>query len=687
MGRGIAAAAVLLVAGCAELAAPEPAAVPEAGATPIHRIPQPTLEPVPLSPIVDGPSAAARNPVPRTRLYPGQDPGAAARPAPVGAAGPAATGDTVLDFVDVEVRDVVRAVLGDILHLPYAIDPAVNGRVTLQVTRPIARDDVLPALEAALRVGGAAIVQANGLYSVVPMGNAQRQAGRLGDASTPGYGIEVAPLSFIAAPEMQRLLEPFAPPGGILRVDPARNTLFLVGTAQERQAMRETIATFDVDWLTGMSYALIRPQHVDAASLASELRGVFADGGSPIAGLVRFIPIARLNTLLVASPRRGYLDDVADWVERLDVPVTLPGRQIYYYRLQNAKAAEIATALNGLFKGASAAPGSAAAGPVPAPVAGMPDTESFEPASDAAGPVEDGTRNVQIVTDEPNNALIIRADPTDYQALEAVIRAMDIEPNQVLIQVTVAEVSLTGELRYGVEWFFGNSNNTLGLSEAATVARSFPGFNFAYAAGSTQVVLSALEEVTDVNVISSPKLLTLDNKAASLQVGDQVPVVTQTSTSVVNPDAPLVSTVQMIDTGILLTVTPRINKSGLVILEVTQEVSDAVKTTTSGIDSPTIQRRQIATTVGVHDGETVALGGLMRQSRSDGDRGIPVAKDIPILGTLFGTTTSDSRKTELLIFLTPRILRSAEAAREATMELRRSLQGLEDMIRREKPAR
>ncbi len=689
------AAGVLLCASCAE--AP---VEPSAGATapePVARAPQPTLEPLPLTTIGEGAAAAAG---PRTRIFPGNDAAAVPHPARPAASAGQEAGDIVLDFVDVDVKDVVRAVLGDILHVSYAVDPAVAGRVTLQVTRPIARDSVLPALEAALKVNGVAIVQANGLYSIVPIGEAQRRAGGLGDAEMPGYGVEVAPLRYIAAAEMQKLLEPFAPPGGIMRVDPARNMLFLVGTAQDRQAMRDTIATFDVDWLAGMSYALVRPRNVDAASLATELKAVFADTGSPIAGLVRFIPVTRLNTLLVASPRRSYLDDVNTWVERLDVPVVLPGKKIYYYRLQNAKAADVAAALNGLFKtsaaggmpaGASAAPDSAATpslsiptvpGLSASPGLPMPDISGTDTVSGlSTASTGQAEAAAQIVTDEANNALIIRIDPSEYPSIEAVIQAMDVEPDQVLIQVTIAEVSLTGELRYGVEWFFANHNLSLGLSEASKVASTFPGFNFSYFAGSTQVVLSALDSVTNVNVISSPKLLTLDNKPATLQVGDQVPVVTQTSTSVATADAPLVSVVEMRDTGVLLTVTPRIAKSGLVVLNVAQEVSDAVKTTTSGIDSPTIQRRRLQTTVGVHDGETVALGGLMRRAQTNGNQGIPLAKDIPILGSLFGTTTDDTKKTELLVFLTPRVIRSAAAARDATAELRRGLDDLEPMIR------
>lgn len=676
--RVLALLTMLFCAGCADFPLDAPVSeVPAAAPTPLVYLPRPTLdETVPSAPAQAADVAAP----PRTTIFPGDDAATVPRIGQAVAGQPAA-GDVVLDFVDVDVKDVVRAVLGDILGLSYAVDPGVAGRVTLQVTHPIARDDVLPALEAALKVNGVAIVSAGGLYSVVPLGGAQRRVDGLSDAGAPGYGIEVAPLRFIAAPEMQKLLEPFAPAGGIMRVDVSRNMLFLAGTAQERKAMRDTIALFDVDWLSGMSYALIRPRNVDAASLATELKEIFAGEGSPVAGLLRFIPITKLNTLLVASPRRSYLDDVGTWVARLDQPVTRPGEQVYYHRLQNAKAADIAASLGGLI-GRSGGSGAAAALPAPSGFeSAISPTPGIGGGADLSVPdIESlGLRRAggaQIMVDEANNALIIRAEAADYRALVAVIEEMDVEPDQVLIQVTIAEVSLTGELRYGVEWFF-NSNDVSGqFSRSATVAAQFPGFNLTYLTGSVSAVISALDSVTDVNVVSSPKLLTLDNRPARLQVGDQVPIVTQSAVSTVNAGAPIVNSVQMVDTGILLTVTPRIAQSGLVVLDIAQEVSDAVKTTTSGIDSPTIQQRKLETTVAVHDGETVALGGLMRRKETSGNSGVPVAKDIPILGALFGTTTDDSAKTELLIFLTPRVIRSAADARAATEELRRGLQGI-----------
>jgi len=658
--------------------------------------------------------------VPRLQVFEGSgtfvNPGAAARKV-------AAPGDTTLDFADADVRDVVRSVLGEMLQLPYALDPQITGHVTLKTGAPIAKADILPALETALKLNGAAIVYTNGIYQVVPFADAQRRGVQMtygADPAAAGYGVEIVPLEYIAADEMEKILEPLVPQGDQLRIDTQRNLVFLAGTEPERASLRETIALFDVNYLKSMSFALIQPAHVDAATLAAELDKVFEGTGSPISGLVRLIPITRINSLLVVTSRAAYLHEVNRWVTRLDVTPSEPGRRLYYYRLQNARAKDVSQTLMQLFGGASATPSSSLQAPAFAPTGPamgsnrmdqmfspqgapqpQPQSPGFQPQYEPSGPVPSTSSakpgGPQIVTDEANNALIIRADQIDYAAIERVIREMDIAPDQVLIEATIAEVTLNDELKYGVEWFFRNAKNqTYTLSTNGAVSQSFPGFAFSYVVPNVQVALSALGTATHVTVVSSPKILTLDNKAASLEVGDQVPIVTQTSVSVNDPNAPLVSTVELRDTGVILSVTPRIGKSGMVFLDVAQEVSDVIPTTTSGIDSPTIQQRRLQSTVGVMDGQTVALGGLIRQSSNTGDSGLPLFKDIPILGNLARTVSKGSDRTELLIFLTPRVIRDPAAAQSMTDDLLHGLgavrQALEDMKKpdkdpKEEPAR
>lgn len=604
-------------------------------------------------------------------------------------------GDVTLDFADADIKDVVRTVLGDILKVAYSIDPQIQGKVTLKTSEPLRKDDVIAALETALKVNGAVILLADGVYNVAPAAEAQKRIDGFdvsgsARARQPGFGVEIVPLRFIAAAEMKKILDPLSPAGGVLTVDLTRNLVFVAGTGQERAAMLETIRLFDVDYMRGMSYALVRPDHVDAPALAQELGRVFATTRGPGANVVRFVSLPRLNMLLIVSPRAELLKDVTNWVARLDVPPTGPGRRIYYYRLQNAKAEDVARSLSAVYGTAFTGGGYTGGGSSDAMDQGSDGTQPppIDPSSPppVGGRPDNALRGSQsggphVAIDQTNNALIIRAEGSEYAALERFLKEIDVAPDQVMIEVTIAEVTLNDTLKYGVEWFFTHAGQEFQLSKAAAVAVSRPGFTFGYAVPGVEVALSALGTVTDIKVILSNKLLTLNNKAADLQVGDQVPVITQTATGINNPnDLAVVNSVQMRDTGVLLKVTPRIGKSGMVFVEVRQEVSNAIATSTSGIDSPTIQQRKLSNTVAVQDGATVALGGLIRDSMNYGDSGVPFLKDIPLLGKLFGSTTVGGDRTELLIFLRPRIIRDPAAAREMTDELRSGLHGLDRMM-------
>lgn len=240
------------------------------------------------------------------------------------------------------------------------------------------------------------------------------------------------------------------------------------------------------------------------------------------------------------------------------------------------------------------------------------------------------------------------------------LRQLDVMPRQVMIEAIIAEVTLGDNLRYGVQWLFNSGDNTITLSSAdsGSVSPQFPGFSYIYSgSANARLVLNALKTRTDVKILSSPKLAVLNNQKAELQVGDQIPVLTQLAQGVAAPGAPLVTSVQMRDTGVILEVTPRISDNGNVILEVAQEVSDVASTTTSGIDSPTIQRRRLRSVVATRDGATVALGGLIRDTRTNGKSGIPLLSDVPLVGNLFRSTTVDQRRTELIILLVPHVMR------------------------------
>jgi general secretion pathway protein D len=642
-------------------------------------------------------------------------------------------GSVTLNFANAEIREVVDVVLGKTLGLSYIIDPKVQGQVTARTSRPIERQAVIPALENILALNGAALSFDDGIYKVVTL---QQAATAL---TTPivaptrrdlarGYGIHVIPLRFASAQATADILKPFVAAGRVLRVDAARNLLVFAGTGTEAADLIDMVTVFDVDWMAGMSFALFPVQVADAKNLVADLETVFLEGDSPLAGVVRFVPIERLNAVLAISPQPAYLERAETWIDRLDRGAEGAGRRIFVYHVQNGRAADLAEVLSRIFEaeiserraaprgpelapglspvsiapseprptqaegeaGAAAAQGAAQQAPSPTrvetPVRSRPAGARRNDLS-AIAAIE-GSGNIRIIADEKNNALVILATAAEYRMIEATLRRLDITPLQVLIEVTIAEVKLDDDLKYGLQWFFESGNSSFTLSDLASgvvpSAATSAGFSYVLSGTDARVVLNALTEITDVQIVSSPQLMVLDNQSARLQVGDQVPIATQSAVSITDPDAPIVNTIQFRDTGVILEITPRVNASGLVVLDVLQEVSNVVETKTSGIDSPTITQRSVQTTVAVQSGDTIALGGLIEDENTDSVSGIPLLSAIPILGNLFKTTTDTTRRTELLVLITPRVVRDRNEAREVTEELRRRLGALEPLWERVK---
>jgi general secretion pathway protein D len=612
----------------------------------------------------------------------------------------------------------VGAVLGDGLGLPYVVDPQVKGTITLQAQRALSADEVLAALEGALRIQGVAMVNVDNVYHIVPIKEAMRRVSGLQapEKLAPGFGVYIVPLQYVSAVEMQKTLQPFMSEGGVLRLDEGRNLLLLGGTRQEISTLLNVIKTFDVDWMTGMSFGLYPLEYVDAKTLAGELDEVFSDPKSPINGVVRFVPLARLNSLMVVTAQPRYLKDVEQWIKRLDQSVSTPGRRIYVYDVQNSKADELADSLNQILSirssgetrtqsasshstqssgtgtpfstpGAQGTPatfGSAQTGAVSNGLVGAGATGTAVASNTTSTTPKNALEGegLRIVPSAENNSLLILASPSEFAVVDAALKKLDVLPIEVLIEASIAEVTLTDDLRYGLQWSYKPKEGTLTYSEnSGNIVQQFPGLSFLYSAkANISAVLNALETLTKVRVLSSPKLVVLNNHEAALQVGDQVPIVTQAAVSTVGQNSPIVNSVDLKDTGVILRVTPRANVSGRVVLEVTQEVSDVVPTTTSSINSPTIQQRKFSSVVAVRDGETIALGGLIKDTTSRSGSGIPLLRRIPLLGGLFGSDDHNTTRTELIVLITPHVIRTGDETEDAMDDLRREFKGLRRLV-------
>ncbi len=610
--------------------------------------------------------------------------------------------DITLNFESTELREFVRAIMEDVIKAPYVIDPKVAGKVSVHTGGPITKSEVLPLFEQLLAMNGAAMTLVNGMYHIVPRAFASKGTNApTTEESVTGFATRIIPLQYLAATEMQKILEPYLAEGANVRIDAKRNLVIASGTAQELATLQETVDLFDVDWLRGMSVGLYPLDYVDPKTMKNELDAIIGamdseQGGGLLGGLVRTVPIDRLNSLLLISSTQAALREVEIWLHRLDRPGEQAGQRLYVYRAQNAKATELASILGHIFgRGAAgtATGGDAPLAPGQVPVEILPENASplpqpgGTPRNAGTGASIGAQGKVDIIADDTRNALVVLASPQDYRMVESALKQLDIVPLQVLIEASIIEVTLKDDLNYGVEWFFKNHLNDgrrgkkgqgqLDIGEAGLSALA-PGFAYTIidSAKQVRVALNALAQESEVNVLSSPSLMVLDNKTAFINVGDEIPVPTRQSSSNVDPAAPTVNEIQFRQTGVTLTVTPRVNDSGLVTMEIKQEVSNAVSTTSSDIDAPTIQQRQVESVVAIYSGETIVLGGLIQDTETTSEGGIPILHKIPVIGKLFGQTRDDSRRTELLVLLTPRVVRNRDNARQLTDEFRKKLQGL-----------
>jgi general secretion pathway protein D len=639
---------------------------------------------------------------------------------------PAQGGDVTLNFVDTDIREIARVVLGETLKLNYTIDPGVQGTATLEIGRPVPRSRLLSLLESLLNQNGATLVERDGIYRVTAAGGAAAVATAV--PGEPGSGTELVMLRYASAKDLAKVIEPYVGEGGKVSPDPGRNALLISGTAAARRTLGEMVRAFDIDMLAGQSYVLFPVRDGTPASLAAQLeKALRAEGEGPLAGVVRILPMDRVNAVLVVSSQPRYIDAAKRLIRLTKRAEDTTARTWHVYYVQNGQSADLENVLQRAFTpgrvtappvtpGATA-PGAetlrlgtggnvptrssaftaTATGPGGAGAmvtAAAPTTTAAQAAPAAAEPAaaetaragEEEENKIRIIANRRNNALLVFATPGEYAVIEGMLRKIDIIPLQVLIEATIAEVTLNDKLNYGTQFFLGHtvkgtlSFGTPGLNVPTPAAAAkgaaigflpnFPGFVLAHG---VREALNALADVTQVKVLSAPQLMVMDNEPARLQVGALVPVITQSAQSTITFNAPIVNSVEYRDTGVIMVVTPRVNSGGLVTLEISQEVSDVASTTSSNIDSPTFNQRLIKTRVAVQNGQTVGMAGLIRDSDTQGNSGIPVLKDIPLLGTLVSSQKNTRERTELLVLITPKVVHDQRDALALTEDLRNTL--------------
>ncbi|MEE4109894.1 MAG: type II secretion system secretin GspD, partial [Halieaceae bacterium] len=651
--------------------------------------------------------------------------------------------DVSLNFEQAPLNEIVHAIMSDILQLDYVVDRPIEGKVTLRTRTPIPRDELLVVLESLLKAHSALMIRGeDGRYLVTGSQQSMTLNPRINSADdeAAGFSTIIVPLQYISATAMSRILEPLAEKSAFVRVDDTRNLLVLAGTRAQLSGWLNIVTTFDVDMLAGMSVGLFPLENMDVMEAAGALQALIqtADGGQgDISRIVRILPMQRLNSLLVVSPRAHYLDRVGKWVERLDVqPDERFEKRLHVYPVQNTNASRLAGLLNSIYSGGTGGAGArsgavdgnarvqdrnaTAPGLSPESIGGGGASAGLGAGGNVGGPGGGGLggegasgigssmdsslgrggrtaggvtavsmgaagfqdlADVRVVADEENNALMIYANGRQYEIIEDALEQLDVVATQVIIEASIMEVQLTDELRYGLEWTFNNGlgsrydGSGLLSNSAGGPAAVAPGFSYTVtnSIGDISAVLNALSQQSLINVISSPSVMVLDNHTATISVGDQVPVLEgQTITNGGNS----VQNITYRDTGVQLSVMPSVNAGGLVTMDIEQSVIDV-----GSIDSATGQRsfldRTINSRVAVRSSESVVLGGLIRENSSLGDSGVPILHKIPVVGSLFGNTTTDSRRTELLVIITPRALYNEDDLREVSEEMREQVRFME----------
>jgi general secretion pathway protein D len=603
-----------------------------------------------------------------------------------------------------EINDSAKLILGETLGLNYLVDPRVQGTITLSTVRPLTAEQVLEVFEAALRLNGAALVQADGAAKIVAMQEVlEGELGSVdvnGENSKRGFGVSVVPLDFIGPNNMLQLLDSFIARTGSVRASVIGNMILVRGTSTERRSLVEVIRSFDVDWMKKQTASIATLANSSPEEMVRKLESIFAQdsSGSGNNGL-KVVPLERLNGVVIISNSTEKVQRALKWVRRLD---SKGGSDVGYfiYSVQNGNAAELAKILVATFVESSDAAGrtaevapdipttqletdnqpeTSASGEADTPLnANQPELSGNSSAAPQTTEASTSAKGIRITANTANNSIVIRATELEYHKILRALRMIDTPAVQILINTTIAEVTLNDSLRYGVQAYLKSEDVSGGLTTGGTlkIGSNFPGFNLLIGSvADPRVVLDALSAVTSVRVVSSPSILVLENEVATIKVGERVPIKIQ---SVIR-DQSNVDSFEYQDTGVILKVRPRVNHDSLVTMELGQELSSAVAGSGSGAGgNPTFSQRSISSKVSVYSTQTVVLGGLISGQDSRQKDSIPLLNRVPLIGDIVGKTDNTGKRSELIMFITPQVIEDSKDASRVSLELRSKLrlQGL-----------
>ncbi len=635
--------------------------------------------------------------------------------AETGAAGGIELGDegVRLNFDNIDLYEVIN-LIAELLNLNYIIDPGVRGKVTLKTAGRLDGNELFPVFMQILETNGLTFVKEGSLFKITPTKEAPRltipyqtKENRENLIKEQKNVIRVIPLRFISAVEMTKLLSPFISAGGTIIYNDNANTLIVVDRGVNIYKMLKLVDTFDVDLFDKVGHRFYPLDNMEVEEMVTILKEIFTPAMGERKDYVKFIPIENLKGFIAVTPDPRVFLKVDEFVRQLDVVSEASEPRIYVYYVKNGGAEDLASLLNNVFpepgerrkvetkpkekpKNAKNPFARDAVTKKKAKPKEVKAKKKTTPAKTATSSEGAGTlkAEINIVADAIRNALIIEAIPSDYRTIRGILEQIDILPRQVLIEATVAEIRLTEGTKMGLELLYDQNTENLskglyqfGLNTAATQTLPYT-TALEYVTGDhIKATLYAMSSDDTVNILSSPHILASDNQEAKIDVSNEVPVASSTTTT--TADNPVTTaTIQYRDTGVILTVTPHINERGLVTLDVAQEVSEQKESDVevAGTDYPSFFKRNITTTLTVKHGQTIAIGGLIAENKSKDNKGVPWLSKVPVLGYLFGTKSDTIAKTEMIILITPWVITDLEDIDSVTREFQNKVGGAMTLI-------
>jgi general secretion pathway protein D len=664
---------------------------------------------VPATPGAPAPQAPAQQPqaAPVAPQTPAAPPAAAAAPAPAAQAAQAEPADEAvpisLDLDNTDIYQVIK-IVADTLKLNYIIDPGIRGSVNIHTSGTLKRSDLLPLLETLLKINGATMVKVGNFYQIVPTPLAVRQPLPVLQAnqSAPDDQIvlQIIRMKFVAAAEMAKLLTPYLSEGASIVSHDAGNILLLSERRSNLRKLMDLIDIFDTKVFEGDRVRLYPAKNNLVRDLIADLRNVFAGYGlSETGGAIKFLGLDRLNSVLVVTGNPEIFPEVERWINRLDQPLATAGIRNYVYKVRNNKAQDLQTILNNLYAPvrpnttAPIVPGQpqpvtpAGATPFAPPIPATPPPPS---GSDVVSTV--ATANVRIIADPTTNSLIIQASPQEWIEIERTLQQIDVLPRQVLIDAQIYEVTLSDSLNLSLSAILQqrgtlqNPQTTASFTSSGGATPSLSAQTFGFVGHTRELVafLNASENRARVRTLSAPSVLVKDNMIADFTVGADIPVPTTSAVTAgvqSGGNSVFTQTISFRSVGVLMRVRPQINDGGTLTLEVSQEVSDAQPNTTDTIAAPVIGKSAVSSTIVVQDNDTVAIGGFIRENKELDRSRLPLLGRIPGVGVLFGNTSNSSSRTELVVLITPHVIRTREDMDASTEEVKAKLREVQKLVK------